>query len=48
MESEESLPSAYAVLDKLKSEGTFDKFRKTCLSAIEEEVSSWNILIIKN
>ncbi len=40
MESEESLPSAYAVLDKLKSEGTFDKFRKTCLSAIEEEVSS--------
>ena len=33
-----ALPSAEAVLDKVKSDGTFDQFRKTCLAAVEAEV----------
>lgn len=33
-----TLPSAEAVLDKVKSDGTFDQFRKTCLAAVEAEV----------
>lgn len=32
-------PTAGAVLNKLKYDGTFDQFRKTCLSAIEAEPS---------
>ena len=39
MEQLGSLPSVDAVLGKLKSDGTFDQFRKTCLAAIEAEVS---------
>lgn len=39
MEQLGALPSADAVLDKLKSDGTFDQFRKTCLASIEAEVS---------
>jgi len=39
MEQLGTLPSAEAVLDKLKSDGTFDQFRKTCSAAIEAEVS---------
>jgi hypothetical protein len=39
---EDSLPSIQDVLDRLKSDGTFDQFRKVCLSAIEEEVSKFN------
>lgn len=31
-------PSLQNILDRLKSNGTFDQFRKMCLSAIEEEV----------
>lgn len=34
----DALPSIQAVLDRLKSDGTFDQFRKKCLAAIEEEV----------
>ena len=33
------LPLVQDVLERLKFDGTFDQFRKTCLSAIEEEVS---------
>ena len=32
------LPTPEAVLDKVKSDGTFDQFRKTCLAAVEAEV----------
>ncbi len=32
------LPAPEAVLNKLKSDGTFDQFRKSCLAAIEAEV----------
>ena len=32
------LPSVETVLDKVKSDGTFDQFRKTCLAAVEAEV----------
>ena len=32
------LPSTEAVLDKVKSDGTFDQFRKTCLASVEAEV----------
>lgn len=32
------LPTVEAVLDKVKSDGTFDQFRKTCLAAVEAEV----------
>ena len=39
MEQMGTLPSAEAVLDKLKSDGAFDQFRKTCSAAIEAEVS---------
>ena len=38
------LPTVEAVLDKVKSDGTFDQFRKTCLAAVEAEV--WSNLII--
>ena len=41
MEQLGALPSAEVVLDKLKSDGTFDQFRKTCSAAIEAEVSVW-------
>ena len=41
MEQLGALPSAEMVLDKLKSDGTFDQFRKTCSAAIEAEVSLW-------
>lgn len=34
-----ALPSAEIVLDKVKSDGTFDQFRKTCLAAVEAEVN---------
>lgn len=37
-ESPLALPSVEAVLDKVKSDGTFDQFRKTCLAAVEAEV----------
>ncbi|CAI8016969.1 Biorientation of chromosomes in cell division protein 1-like 1 [Geodia barretti] len=33
------LPTVEAVLDKVKSDGTFDQFRKTCLAAVEAEPS---------
>lgn len=33
-----AFPSAEVVLDKVKSDGTFDQFRKTCLAAVEAEV----------
>ena len=33
------LPSAEAVLSKLKSDGTFDQIRKLCVAAVQEEVS---------
>ena len=39
MEQLGPLPSVDAVLNKLKSDGTFDQFRKTCLSSIEGEVT---------
>ena len=32
------LPSAEAVLSKLKSDGTFDRIRKLCVAAVQEEV----------
>ena len=32
------LPSTEVVLNKVKSDGTFDQFRKTCLAAVEAEV----------
>lgn len=32
-------PTVDEVLNKLKSNGTFDQFRKTCLESIEGEVS---------
>ena len=35
-----ALPSVEAVLDKVKSDGTFDQFRKTCLAAVEAEVGA--------
>ena len=38
MEQLGALPSADTVLNKLKSDGTFDQFRKTCLASIEGEV----------
>lgn len=34
------LPTPEAVLDRVKSDGTFDQFRKTCLAAIEAEVDN--------
>lgn len=34
-----AFPSAEVVLDKVKSDGTFDQFRKTCLAAVEAEVN---------
>lgn len=37
---EAALPPEQTVLDRLKAEGTFDKIRKGCLAAIEEEVST--------
>ena len=37
-------PTAGAVLNKLKYDGTFDQFRKTCLSAIEAEVNVFPVL----
>ena len=33
-----ALPAPDTVLNKLKSDGTFDQFRKSCLSALESEV----------
>lgn len=33
-----SFPTAGAVLDKLKSDGTFDYFRRMCVSSVQEEV----------
>ena len=42
MEQLGTLPSAEAVLNKLKSDGTFDQFRKTCLASIEAEVRANN------
>ena len=48
MEQLGALPSAEVVLDKLKSDGTFDQFRKTCSAAIEAEVSVWlNTILVK-
>ena len=38
MEQLGSLPAPETVLNKLKSDGTFDQLRKSCLAAIEEEV----------
>lgn len=38
MEQLGPLPSADAVLNKVKSDGTFDQFRKTCLATVEAEV----------
>ncbi len=35
---EPSLPSVDSVLNKLKSDGTFDQFRRTCLGYIQGEV----------
>ena len=32
------LPTPEAVLNKLKSDGTFDQLRKSCLANIEAEV----------
>lgn len=34
------LLSAEAVLDKLKSDGTFDHIRKLCVAAVQEEVKN--------
>ena len=34
----DDLPSVETVLNKVKSDGTFDQFRKTCLAAVEAEV----------
>ena len=45
MEQLGTLPSAEAVLNKLKSDGTFDQFRKTCLASIEAEVRANNYSI---
>ena len=39
VETAAPLPSVEAVLDKVKSDGTFDQFRKACLTAVEAEVS---------
>ncbi len=36
------LPSVSEVLDKLKSNGTFDYFRQTCLESIKAEVGALN------
>ena len=33
-----TLPTPEAVLNKLKSDGTFDQLRRSCLAAIEAEV----------
>lgn len=38
MSKDHSLPSVDSVLNKLKSDGTFDQFRRTCLSHIQGEV----------
>lgn len=38
-EGSSELPSAEAVLSKLKSDGTFDQIRKLCVAAVQEEVS---------
>ncbi len=38
MEQLGPLPGPDTVLNKLKSDGTFDQFRKSCLAAIESEV----------
>ena len=34
----ERFPSVDEVLNKLKSNGTFDQFRKTCLASVQAEV----------
>ncbi|KAL5471154.1 hypothetical protein EMCRGX_G029239 [Ephydatia muelleri] len=39
MEEMGALPAPDTVLNKLKSDGTFDQFRKSCLSALESEPS---------
>ena len=46
MEQLGALPGADAVLNKLKSDGTFDQFRKTCLASIEAEVAICPGLIV--
>ena len=33
-----TLPNVDSVLNKLKSDGTFDQFRRTCLGHIQGEV----------
>ncbi len=36
----DTLPSVDSILSKLKSDGTFDQFRRTCLDHIQGEVGS--------
>lgn len=37
-------PSVDEVLNELKSNGTFDQFRKTCLASVEAEVRVFRII----
>ena len=41
-DTEDSLPSADVVLSSMKSCGIFDEFRKTCLQALESDVTITN------
>ena len=43
---ERGSPSVREVITKLKSDGTFDNFRKSCVSSIENEVCVRIILIV--
>ena len=40
------LPSPEKVLTSLKSSGTFDRFRKSCMASIELDVSSWEVKVV--
>lgn len=44
MSKEQTLPNVDAVLNKLKSDGTFDQVRRTCLGHIQGEVSLLNYI----
>ena len=41
-------PTVDEVLNKLKSKGTFDQFRKTCLASIEAEVGGVFLYVVKS
>ena len=43
---ERGSPSVRDVITKLKSDGTFDNFRKSCVSSIENEVCVRIILLV--